>query len=57
MVKWAIFCFTKLISPNPMVLRKIHLEQSDTEIFTSHRGLTLLGQALELARLDRQLQA
>ena len=39
-----------------MVLRRIHLEQSDTEIFTSHGGLTLLGQALELARLDHQLR-
>jgi len=40
-----------------MVLRKIHLEQSDTEIFTSHGGLTLLGQALELARLETRLEA
>ena len=40
-----------------MVLRKIHLEQSDKEIFTSHGGLTLLGQALELTRLDTQLNS
>lgn len=57
MVKWAILCFTKLMSPDPMVLRKIHLEQSNTEIFTSHGGLTLLGQSLELARLEAQLKS
>ena len=45
------------MSPHTMVLRKIHLEQSDKEIFTSHGGLTLLGQALGLARLDTQLKS
>ena len=38
-------------------LRKINLEQSNTEIFTSHGGLTLLGQSLELARLETQLKS
>ena len=40
-----------------MQLRKITPEQSDKECYTSHGGLTLLGQAIRLAGLEQQLQA
>jgi len=39
-----------------MVLRKIQLEQSGKEIFTSHGGLALLGQSIALARLQERLE-
>ncbi len=40
-----------------MKLRKINTEQSTKEFYTSQGGLTLLGQAIELARLKQQLAA
>ena len=40
-----------------MQLRKITPEQSDKEYYTSHGGLTLLGQAIQLAGLEQRLQA
>jgi hypothetical protein len=40
-----------------MQLRKITPEQSDKEYYTSHGGLTLLGQAIQLAGLEDRLEA
>jgi hypothetical protein len=39
-----------------MKLRPIKPEQSNKEFFTSHSGLSLLGLAIKLSRLDEQLQ-
>jgi hypothetical protein len=35
-----------------MVIRKIKLEQSSTEIYTSNAGLTLIGQCIQLSSLE-----
>ncbi len=35
-----------------MVIRKIHIEQSTTETYTSNAGLTLIGQCIKLSLLD-----
>lgn len=42
---------------NFVKLRKITAEQSEKEFYTSHGGLTLLGQAIELAQLKPRLAA
>jgi len=39
-----------------MQLRKIIPEQPTKECYTSHGGLTLLGQAIQLAGLEQQLE-